>query len=64
MWRSPRPPASGWSRPLSSGTQPRSGHAENTPGRRLRRTQDLMLTNRVLTAAEALEWGLLHRVVA
>ncbi|MGX1804885.1 enoyl-CoA hydratase/isomerase family protein [Nocardia sp. NPDC055321] len=30
----------------------------------LRRTQDLMLTNRVLTAAEALEWGLLHRVVA
>ncbi|MRH86371.1 enoyl-CoA hydratase [Nocardia sp. SYP-A9097] len=29
----------------------------------VRRTQDLMLTNRVLTAAEALDWGLLHRVV-
>ncbi|MBL1073178.1 enoyl-CoA hydratase/isomerase family protein [Nocardia sp. 2] len=29
----------------------------------LRKTQDLMLTNRVLTAAEALDWGLLHRVV-
>ncbi|MBF6328840.1 enoyl-CoA hydratase/isomerase family protein [Nocardia transvalensis] len=29
----------------------------------LRRTQELMLTNRTLSAAEALEWGLLHRVV-
>lgn len=29
----------------------------------LRRTQDLMLTNRVLGAAEALDWGLLHQVV-
>ncbi|RMI34052.1 enoyl-CoA hydratase/isomerase family protein [Nocardia stercoris] len=29
----------------------------------LRRTQDLMFTNRVLSAAEALDWGLLHRVV-
>ncbi|MBF6178675.1 MULTISPECIES: enoyl-CoA hydratase/isomerase family protein [Nocardia] len=29
----------------------------------LRRTQELMLTNRTLRAAEALEWGLLHRVV-
>ncbi|MGW4244899.1 enoyl-CoA hydratase/isomerase family protein [Nocardia sp. NPDC004722] len=29
----------------------------------LRKTQDLMLTNRTLTAAEALDWGLLHRVV-
>ncbi|QLY31009.1 enoyl-CoA hydratase/isomerase family protein [Nocardia huaxiensis] len=30
----------------------------------LRKTQDLMLTNRVLTAADALDWGLLHQVVA
>ncbi|MEU1425627.1 enoyl-CoA hydratase-related protein [Nocardia sp. NPDC005746] len=30
----------------------------------LRKTQELMLTNRTLRAAEALEWGLLHRVVA
>ncbi|MET9489061.1 enoyl-CoA hydratase-related protein [Nocardia sp. NPDC006630] len=29
----------------------------------VRRTQDLMLTNRVLSAAEALDWGLLHQVV-
>ncbi|WP_067695532.1 enoyl-CoA hydratase/isomerase family protein [Nocardia jejuensis] len=29
----------------------------------LRRTQELMLTNRTLTASEALDWGLLHRVV-
>ncbi|GAB2524040.1 enoyl-CoA hydratase/isomerase family protein [Nocardia heshunensis] len=29
----------------------------------LRKTQDLMLTNRTLSAAEALEWDLLHRVV-
>ncbi|WP_330184202.1 enoyl-CoA hydratase-related protein [Nocardia sp. NBC_01503] len=29
----------------------------------VRRAQDLMLTNRVLKAAEALDWGLLHRVV-
>jgi 2-(1,2-epoxy-1,2-dihydrophenyl)acetyl-CoA isomerase len=29
----------------------------------LRRTQELMLTNRVLTAAEALEWQLVNRVV-
>lgn len=29
----------------------------------LRRTQELILTNRVLTAAEALDWGLLTRVV-
>jgi 2-(1,2-epoxy-1,2-dihydrophenyl)acetyl-CoA isomerase len=29
----------------------------------LRRTQELMLTNRTLSAAEALDWGLLHRVV-
>ena len=29
----------------------------------LRRTQELMLFNRTLTAAEALDWGLLHRVV-
>lgn len=29
----------------------------------LRRTQDLMLTNRTLSAVQALEWGLLHRVV-
>lgn len=29
----------------------------------LRRTQELMLSNRTLTAAEALDWGLLHRVV-
>ncbi|PHQ66187.1 MAG: enoyl-CoA hydratase, partial [Sneathiella sp.] len=29
----------------------------------LRRTQELMLTNRVLTAAEALDWGLINRVV-
>ncbi len=29
----------------------------------LRRTQELMLTNRRLSAAEALEWGLLNRVV-
>ncbi|WP_067532695.1 enoyl-CoA hydratase/isomerase family protein [Nocardia crassostreae] len=29
----------------------------------IRRTQDLMLTNRVLTAPEALDWGLLHQVV-
>ncbi|GAB4589916.1 enoyl-CoA hydratase/isomerase family protein [Nocardia sp. IFM 10818] len=29
----------------------------------VRRTQDLMLTNRVLTAHEALDWQLLHRVV-
>ncbi|MBF6176445.1 enoyl-CoA hydratase/isomerase family protein [Nocardia blacklockiae] len=29
----------------------------------LRRTQDLMLTNRALSAGEALEWGLVHRVV-
>jgi len=29
----------------------------------LRRTQELMLNNRTLTAAEALDWGLLHRVV-
>lgn len=30
----------------------------------LRRAQELMYTNRVLTAAEALEWGLVTRVVA
>jgi 2-(1,2-epoxy-1,2-dihydrophenyl)acetyl-CoA isomerase len=30
----------------------------------LRRTQELMFTNRVLTAAEALDWGLVTRVVA
>lgn len=30
----------------------------------LRRTQELMLTNRRLTAAEAAEWGLVSRVVA
>jgi 2-(1,2-epoxy-1,2-dihydrophenyl)acetyl-CoA isomerase len=30
----------------------------------LRRTQELMLTNRVLTAAEALDWQLVNRVVA
>jgi 2-(1,2-epoxy-1,2-dihydrophenyl)acetyl-CoA isomerase len=30
----------------------------------LRRTQQLMLTNRTLTAAEALDWGLLTEVVA
>ena len=30
----------------------------------LRRTQELMLTNRRLTAQEALEWGLVTRVVA
>jgi 2-(1,2-epoxy-1,2-dihydrophenyl)acetyl-CoA isomerase len=30
----------------------------------LRRTLDLVLTNRVLSAAEALEWGLVNRVVA
>lgn len=30
----------------------------------LRRAQELVLTNRVLTAAEALSWGLLTRVVA
>lgn len=30
----------------------------------LRRAQDLMLTNRTLTAADALEWGLVTRVVA
>lgn len=30
----------------------------------LRRAQELVLTNRVLTPAEALEWGLLTRVVA
>lgn len=29
----------------------------------LRRTQDLMLTNRALSAGEALDWGLVHRVV-
>ncbi len=29
----------------------------------LRRAQELMLTNRTLSAADALEWGLLHRVV-
>lgn len=29
----------------------------------LRRTQELMITNRLLSAAEALEWGLLTRVV-
>jgi 2-(1,2-epoxy-1,2-dihydrophenyl)acetyl-CoA isomerase len=29
----------------------------------LRRTQELMLTNRLLSAAEALEWGLINRVV-
>jgi 2-(1,2-epoxy-1,2-dihydrophenyl)acetyl-CoA isomerase len=29
----------------------------------LRRTQELMLTNRTLTAAEALEWGLVNQVV-
>jgi len=29
----------------------------------LRRTQELMLTNRVLTAEEALDWGLINRVV-
>jgi 2-(1,2-epoxy-1,2-dihydrophenyl)acetyl-CoA isomerase len=29
----------------------------------LRRTQELMITNRVLTAAEAAEWGLVTRVV-
>ncbi len=29
----------------------------------LRRTQELMLSNRTLSAAEALDWGLLHRVV-
>ncbi|MFF0489077.1 enoyl-CoA hydratase/isomerase family protein [Nocardia sp. NPDC004068] len=29
----------------------------------LRRTQELMLTNRTLSAAEALDWGLVHRVV-
>ncbi|WP_405487273.1 enoyl-CoA hydratase/isomerase family protein [Nocardia sp. NBC_00511] len=29
----------------------------------VRKTQELMLTNRTLSAAEALEWGLLHRVV-
>lgn len=29
----------------------------------LRRTQELILTNRVLTAAEALDWGLINRVV-
>ncbi|MCM6777035.1 enoyl-CoA hydratase-related protein [Nocardia sp. CDC159] len=29
----------------------------------LRRAQELMLTNRTLAAAEALDWGLLHRVV-
>jgi 2-(1,2-epoxy-1,2-dihydrophenyl)acetyl-CoA isomerase len=30
----------------------------------LRRTQELMITNRRLSAAEALEWGLLTKVVA
>lgn len=30
----------------------------------LRRTQELMLTNRLLSASEALEWGLLTRVVS
>lgn len=30
----------------------------------LRRTQDLMLTNRVLTAAEAQQWGLVNDVIA
>jgi 2-(1,2-epoxy-1,2-dihydrophenyl)acetyl-CoA isomerase len=30
----------------------------------LRKTQELMLTNRLLTAAEALEWGMLNKVVA
>ena len=30
----------------------------------LRRTQELMLTNRVLSAQEALDWGLLTKVVA
>lgn len=29
----------------------------------LRRTQELLLTNRILTAAEALDWGLVNRVV-
>ncbi|MEU6560149.1 enoyl-CoA hydratase/isomerase family protein [Nocardia nova] len=29
----------------------------------LRRTQELMFTNRTLSAADALDWGLLHRVV-
>ncbi|MGW5513614.1 enoyl-CoA hydratase/isomerase family protein [Nocardia africana] len=29
----------------------------------LRRTQELMFTNRTLTAAEALDWNLVHRVV-
>jgi 2-(1,2-epoxy-1,2-dihydrophenyl)acetyl-CoA isomerase len=29
----------------------------------LRRTQELVLTNRVLSAAEALDWGLVTRVV-
>ncbi len=29
----------------------------------LRRTQELMLTNRVLTAVEALDWGLINKVV-
>ena len=29
-----------------------------------RRTRELMLTNRVLTAAEALEWGIVNKVVA
>ncbi len=29
----------------------------------LRRTQELMITNRVLTAAEALQWGLVTTVV-
>ncbi|MEP3244733.1 MAG: enoyl-CoA hydratase-related protein [Sneathiella sp.] len=29
----------------------------------LRRTQELMLTNRVLTAEEALDWGLINKVV-
>ena len=29
----------------------------------LRRTQELLLTNRVLSAAEALDWGLINRVV-
>jgi len=30
----------------------------------LRKTQELLLTNRVLSAQEALEWGLINRVVA
>ena len=29
-----------------------------------RRTRELMLTNRVLTSAEALDWGVVNQVVA